>query len=702
MEEGSERSLKLAFLRHGRGRVLAFQGSQSRVRTSLCRLRDLFTSGPVRRAPWGPLLEVALVILWALWIGRPFLDFNPRVWPNGGEYGMVVAYMYPWTLLSKCGDCALWNGFTNGGAPAIAELQAPVLHPLGVITTVLWGPVNGSKALILAALAMAGLAQWWLARVLKLGVVARLWSAALAVAGGHMSGRLDAGLYPILLSISASSLVIAPGLQLALTGTRRAAAVFGVMLASALTSSQGYLQLALVFGLLPAFLPFLLKIETRRLKPTPLWNKYLMAGVLAMLLSAAWLVPMLHFWPNFVKHIDPRFGSTQFLEYAPLNLVIRDPAFFRTLVLRKQPYPFLYTDYIGWVPVVLAVFGFRLAPRDSHRTLAFFLAAIVLIYLASTAVTLNVLMKLAPTFIAGVRNPAMMSGLAVPLILGLAAWGLDGLSKRPWSALRIGLFGPLDGASKAPTGEERLYVRLQPFWMVLAIPLLWSLQSAIEFGTHWMRTQATPPGYYTLMRAMRTGTSQWVAAPFGEHHWDLIGIEEGLKLTNVSRPWVWRGRELPQPYIEATRSASDRSAPNLLQVVEQVNLLGHASDEYAFVESNLSRVPCQASAQGGHIDVDCQTELEGTLTVRENSWSGWTVWRDGQRVALGPGPWLTVAAPQGRHKYEFRYRPWDVPVGLGLTCVGIGLAAWLWFGASKASPRSVEHKVAEERQSVHS
>ena len=75
--------------------------------------------------------------------------------------------------------------------------------------------------------------------------------------------------------------------------------------------------------------------------------------------------------------------------------------------------------------------------------------------------------------------------------------------------------------------------------------------------------------------------------------------------------------------------------------------------------------------------MDCISAVDGVLTVYENQYAGWTVRRDGQKVAMEGGPWLAVQAPAGVHHYEFRYRPWDVPVGLALTVAGIPVALLL-------------------------
>jgi hypothetical protein len=62
----------------------------------------------------------------------------------------------------------------------------------------------------------------------------------------------------------------------------------------------------------------------------------------------------------------------------------------------------------------------------------------------------------------------------------------------------------------------------------------------------------------------------------------------------------------------------------------------------------------------------------------ENAWDGWRVERDGSAVALGTGRWLNTQAPGGEHSYTFRYQPWDVPLGLLLSLIGLWIAGWLW------------------------
>jgi hypothetical protein len=120
------------------------------------------------------ILPVVIICAWALWVGRGYLNFDPNTIPNGGDYPHQVYGHYGLYPLLECGTCVFWNGFLNGGQPTFAEVQGATMHPLTIITTIVWGSVNGSKVILLFTFIIAGLAQWWLARVMGLGTLAGL------------------------------------------------------------------------------------------------------------------------------------------------------------------------------------------------------------------------------------------------------------------------------------------------------------------------------------------------------------------------------------------------------------------------------------------------------------------------------------------------------------------------------------------------
>jgi uncharacterized membrane protein YfhO len=83
-------------------------------------------------------------------------------------------------------------------------------------------------------------------------------------------------------------------------------------------------------------------------------------------------------------------------------------------------------------------------------------------------------------------------------------------------------------------------------------------------------------------------------------------------------------------------------------------------------------------ARGGNIQIDCNADASGVLTVHENMYNGWGATRDGNGASLQGNRWLMVDAPAGAHHYEFRYRPWDAFLGLGITLLGLTAAVLIW------------------------
>lgn len=626
------------------------------------------------------IAELFVIGLWAVWVGRDYLNFDPTLWPTGRELGLVIRTHYIWTLLPRCGDCVLWNGFFNGGGPAFAELQGAVLHPLIIVTTLLWGLVNGTKVLLVASLIMAGWAQLWLAHVIGSSRIARLWCAAMAVAGGHLAARMEHGIVGLVLSTAACSLVIPPALDLAMTGRRKAAVLTAITLALALLSGQSYMQLGLLLGIFPALMAMC--FFSRHPRRGWALKGFVASGCLTFLMSAVLWSPVIFTMRSFVKDVDPTLSSLQPLEYLPLNLVIRDIPYYYTRLMGRLPYPYLYANYIGWIPIILALLALGLTSDSARRRSLWILAgATGCVYLCASPVFFRLILRLAPTLAVGIRYPTVISGLAVPLILALAGAGLDQVFARvkAWASHRL----------PSPTSMKLI----NPLLFALTLPLLGSLHSAYTFSKTWLTTAPVTPDVYDTTEALRTPTAQWIAFPYGEHAWAIPALEAGIKSTNVFSPWHWKGQTLPKPYLEYTKDG-------------ETSEIIRRNYPYAYVETTTKGIPCEAIALGGHIDVRCNASSPGTLVVHENLWSGWHARRDGTSVDLINGTWLQVYAPAGEHHYTFRYYPLYVYLGLAITVSGCVWATILWKNRVTALPliapmnRYVDGKIATAAQSL--
>ena len=166
--------------------------------------------------------------------------------------------------------------------------------------------------------------------------------------------------------------------------------------------------------------------------------------------------------------------------------------------------------------------------------------------------------------------------------------------------------------------------------------------------------------------------------PYGDHFWNISAISAKVKLGDVNSPWFWKNRNPPPAYLLVTRDAVDINDPNYIGSVLDLNLIINPENEYAYIQSGDQKIPCSAHAVGGNIDVTCPDSPAGKLIVMENSWNGWTAKRDNIGSPLLDSNWLSIDAPAGTHTYSFRYKPWDVWVGLGLTILGI--AGCIYFG----------------------
>jgi hypothetical protein len=586
------------------------------------------------------VLSVVLICAWALWVGRDYLDFNPASFPNGGDIPLQIYGHFGWYPLTQCGTCVFWNGYINGGQPTFAEVQGATLHPFTIITTSLFGAINSAKLISLASLFIAGIAQWWLARTMGLGKLASLWAAAVVIVGGHLSDRAGRGMININFATASASLILPSLVNLLQNPRMRTAVLVGVFTGLTLLAGQAYVQIAVLFGLFPALILYIYPSYHSQIK----LRTYLIFSLgLAVLLSAVLWLPVLHFLPSFSKYGDPYLASAQPIDAVPLLLILRQET----------------SLYIGWIPILLAFLSLHLVPPEKKKLMWFFFLAIFFIFMISSSTFLQFLMKHFSQ-ISILRFPDSIMTLAVPLVIALAAWALDYLLKSP---MYITL--------KSQTAD---FVNIRFVWILFPLVLLLTLPTAYKFS-RWRYDTHLVERPDAVQQWLKTDFSEWIHIPNPDFDWVPIAMDRGYKITNVYRPWYWKDKTPPGAYLEATTDQIENSD----EQIEYLYLLRNEDNRYAAVHTpDGGFFPCQARANGGHIDVSCINDRPGTLVVMENYYSGWTARVDEKSTSLYKDDWLKVAAPAGEHSYAFRYRPWDVWVGMALTLFGIGIAVYTW------------------------
>ena len=645
--------------------AFGFQNAFLAARRPLAQFRPWILAGNGLR-----LAELAVVILWALFLTRPYLDMDPAIVPAGREYLSAIQTHTVWERVRSCGVCGLWFGNIRGGFPAFVDPVASTLHPLVIFSTFVWGVVNGSKVALVGAFVLAGLSQWWLGVVLKLSWPARVWGAAMAASAGFLAARMDLGAFSLVLSTAAAVSVFPAVINLAQSRAWSSVVVLGGILALLAVGGTGYMQVGLVF-VMPAAL---LLVPWNREAVTHLLRRFAQAIGMAVLFAAPFLVPFVHFLPQFAKDSDVSFRTAQPLAYVPLNLVISDVDFYLNGALGKLPWPSHFVNFVGWVPILLALYGL-FGSRDDHRRrqVLFLGAATLLAIWTASAIPFTWLLKVVETtwlaqLIGGLRYTSFIAGLAVPPILGLAMIGLDRLIAGIKLRLRISLRG-----TDAPIGGLSF-----PVSWLLVVPIVIAVNQARLLGRVWISTRSIDPQVQSVVEALKTDDLAWVNVPTGEHFFVTPAIERDLKLSaDFFRTWHWKDRPVPPPSLEANRGGPPPGMGEFA-IVEGVNIhrVLEAQDYASVVTVEGGRTACHAEGTGGDIDVSCDSIGDGTLVVEENNWSGWRAQIDGEPAQLLEGNWLSVKAREGLHTYSFRYRPWDVPLGVALFCIGVLLSGW--------------------------
>jgi hypothetical protein len=631
---------------------------------------------------WSLLLEALLITVAALYMAAPVLDFNPQRIPAGREFVLSIRGNYTWVQASECGLCALWNGTVRGGAPAFADPYTPLWHPLSILTTLIWGVVNGAKVLFFCALLLAGLSQWWLAYELRLGWIARVWTATLAIVAGHVAAKMEMGLVGLALSTASCALVLPAYLRLRQRGDMGSAVLLGVVMGLAALAGQGYMQITVALVMPPVALLFW---RSNAVPARMMLQRLGLAFAIALLLAAPLLLPFVHFSGQFTKAIDAQLTSAQTWSSTLTNLVIDDPTFYITEALDKLPYPYTYVNYIGWIPLMLAGYGL-FSSRNTQEwvqggTLAL-VAAFALWF--ATAIPQLWLMERIPLpflveFFSRVRYPSLSAMFAAPPLIALAGIGVDRLLGLPWWKFTL-------GAGPSQTSQAFWQGTTSTRW-ILAVPLLLALSSAINFNRSWLNMIDLYPRMNEVIATLKTPDLQWVSTPFGEHFWDAAAISQGLKLSEAQRPWDWSNRSTPLAVLAAARGGPPPGLnPEVLSAIDDIAIYASPPEQrYATVlHADGNRTICVAQGKGGDIEVECNLAQPGRLTVLEHSWSGWSATLNNNGQPLLDDPWLALDLPAGVQQVSLRYRPWDVPIGMLLSLLGIGLAAIYGLRSNKS------------------
>jgi hypothetical protein len=613
-----------------------------------------------------------LVLLFAAYHYSSDYITRPRSYvPTGGDYGVSIFGRFFWDDVRACGTCALWRGAFLGGNPSFLDVSSDLFHPVAAIPSIVWGTLYGSRVTVTLTFMLAGISMWWLAQVLETGTLARLTAGLLGITGGYLTGRLQHGLVVMALSVVTASFLLPAMLLLFRNPTRRHAALVGFFGGLTALSGQAYIQIAMVC-LAPIFaILFFSNLPAYQV----IFRRLLQAAAMALSIASVQLLPTLHWWGRLGKDTDFNFPRAQDFRFVATNLVINDWDFYNTPILdREGGYPGLYSNYIGWVALILAVIGL-IALAQRSKSSAAFLGMFILGALWLSSGMLFIWLSRwnghwgLQTFAAGIRTPSNIANLAVPAIIGLVSVGIQYLldAARRWHRFRLHL---RFGAHTVPvTLSLAIFVPILAFVMV---------RNVANERRHWMGLEDWNNNAESQIgAALESPELRWISDYSYNPRLLILADRYHLKIGNATRPWWIDDKFVPLAW--GVLGTQDPPAGYVETFIDGVPVLVHrAGNPYARILTNGGHeLTCAANGRGGHIQIHCPGGSSGTLLVSERAFPGWVAAVDGEQAVVDlDGAWLEIDVPNGASVIDLTFNARLFWVGVALSAIGISWAIW--------------------------
>ncbi|MBM4413934.1 MAG: hypothetical protein FJ040_10900, partial [Chloroflexi bacterium] len=161
--------------------------------------------------------------------------------------------------------------------------------------------------------------------------------------------RLNVDTIALPLSIASYTLCTVLWLRWAYAPGRTTMLLVALGTASLGLSGQGYMQLMFLLSLIPIFV-----FAKRRMPTSQIVRTVAVVGAVTVLLMLPFFVSYLLNGHLMYKHGNLDLDTVQPFEYFVMNLVVDQREFFESSLLTKQPFVYLYSNYVGHVTVILA------------------------------------------------------------------------------------------------------------------------------------------------------------------------------------------------------------------------------------------------------------------------------------------------------------------------------------------------------------
>ena len=584
----------------------------------------------------------------------------------GGEFMVHIISLQNWSNALTCGLCMMW-GNNAGGMPVFADPYGTFQHPLVMLTTLIFGPLRAANITLAGAIFVMGFSGYLFCYTFKLHRLVRMWITVTMIYGGLIAGRLSIGSIGLPLSLSFAMICFVYMLVWSQNPTRKNALILGILVSMLLMAGQGYMQIAFMMTVVPISSYFYAKRKS-------LFSSQLIVSqlILIIVIVGALIAPFsLTFLANnasFGKSTDQTFASAPPIGYIVLDYVVDSIDFYTTSLLGRQPYPYLYSNFIGYPVVLGALFAVLLAVFR-HPSIAKFSSVIYLI--AINVVVLFVLasgdmqrwvmsFNIAPVtqFVIGLRNLTLVASFAGGLIVLLAALCGDVVIRQLQTS-----------SAMMEIGTWR--IKESAHWLVVCV-MIWHVLTLYAYNKQFYVFGDIDPVTQSAAEFLKTQPIGGINVELNYQVFPVVATQRKV-ITQMFYPWfISNGPPGGEMYVLKSMPPDDMSKWQELKRFDGTWAIYKSTDinqQYALHTSALNELTsCEVSGTGGDIDVWCTVPSTGILRIYENNLGSWQAWVDDVPTeVVSVNRFVAVTVATGNHHISFRYRPWYTILGLAIS-----------------------------------
>ena len=665
---------------------------------------------------WGhTLLEWALIFLVAYaYCASTLLDFNPlQLQQTGEQNNNAIGPLLAEIGVTHYGEVPLWNPFLMTGFPLTGDLNDHFWSPIATLPVILWGGITGMKVSVFLGFIIAGLGQWYLAKVCGLRGIFRLWSSLTLMLSGGLGLLWRVGWVYLFLGAVWFPWVFA-SFWLALHKKSRSSLIFcAVTVAMPFLTGGGYYPFYLLgtasIILLVAFLTS--KPDIRKfMLPRAIFIAIITAGLIAVM-----LLPIFNGYRLISRVTGPDVtqNGSQPVAYALMNYLISVPEWRDANILgTANGWNWFYLGPLSIAALIFIVPAFLIRRYRPALIAMVALTIFMLLWVANRYAPVKYIYDWIP-FLYTLRFPNRLLVIAASPLLIVSGYSLQVIYYhiRKW-ARQYALHIKGRDNSTIPYFNSKVLVTLTfLFIFILSVRDTYLINKSVAFGAHsldltslkalkWLKNY--DPGLYYI--DLGGGNYFW--------SWDPAAYELELPVLNDNQverlTSFYKQSSDDSPFIASPKyqflQENQTPAPDakLITEIEGYQLWFYPDAlPFAFSIPNDALMtgvkldqnkaaPVQVSYEGLNrvtavADSDGATNL---LVVLVSDFPGWKLNVDGKLGTVDPvNYYLGAKLLPGKHTYTFTFDPSLHHIGLAITLYTLWIA--LIIIASEKLPPSL-------------